>query len=122
MSFLAGRLLTPVEIVPKTGFYDYKNKYTRGATEYILPSRLPGPVIKQCQSLTLKAVKALGVRGYARADFIVPPSHTPFMMEINTLPGLSEHSLLPKSAKYDGFSFPEVVRQILHQARRDYSH
>ena len=119
LSFLNGQFLTPVEIAPKTGFYDYKNKYTTGATEYILPPRVPASVIKQCQKNTQHIIQALSIRTYCRADFIIQ-DNTAWMMEINTLPGLTPHSLLPKSAKHDGIDFKTVILTILKGAGLDY--
>ena len=119
-SFLDGKVLTPVEIKPKKGFYDYKNKYSRGATEYILPARLPKSTIKKCKNITLKAVKLLNIHSYARADFIIQEDRKPFLLEINTLPGLTKLSLFPKSAEHDGISFNKLIQKILKQARLDY--
>ncbi len=121
VSFLDGQVLMPVEIKPKKGFYNYNNKYTKGATEYLLP---PGTVsqraLAQCRKWTKKAVDLLNIRSYCRVDFIVHPQKGPFMIEVNTLPGLTAHSLLPKSAQYEGIGFSEVVDKILNQAALDY--
>ncbi len=118
-SFLDGQLLTPVEIVPKKGFYDYSNKYTSGRTEYILPPRVPQSVFKQCYSIVSRLVHLLQIRSYCRVDFIIK-DNTPFITELNTLPGLTSTSLLPKSAAYDGISFKEVIQIILKGACLDY--
>jgi len=119
LSFLDGKVLTPVEIVPKDGFYNYKNKYTEGCTDYILPPRVSDDVIQQCQKATLQVTRLFRMHSYCRADFIVN-NNTPLMLEVNTLPGLTSHSLLPKSAQYDGIDFQQMVQIILCGASLDY--
>ena len=119
VSWLNGRLLTPVEIVPESGFYDYKHKYETGHTDYILPPRLPPLVTERLKALSEKVIALTDVRGYARLDFIVKDD-TPWLLELNTLPGLTETSLLPKSARRDGMDFPKVIETILSAARLDY--
>ena len=119
-SFLNGKVLSPVEICPKSGFYNYKNKYTSGATEYILPSRLPQEVIEQCKKITFEAQQLLDIRSYCRADFILQNNKVPLLLEVNTLPGLTELSLLPKSAQYDGIDFVNLIQQIIQGAALDY--
>ena len=120
LSFLDDRFFTPVEVAPKQGFYDYKNKYTKGATEYILPARVDSSLVEECKKITQKVVSLLNIRSYCRADFIITKQQEPLMIEVNTLPGLTEHSLLPKSAAYDGMDFPTVIQKILQGARLDY--
>ena len=120
-SFLDGKVLSPVEIQPKTGFYDYNNKYTAGATNYILPARLPEAVIEECRQVTMKVQKLLNISNYGRADFIIQNNKKPLLLEVNTLPGLTEHSLLPKSAQYDGINFPQLIEKILEGAGLDYA-
>ena len=119
LSFLDGRFLTPVEIRPKAGFYDYTRKYTPGETEYILPARVSADTVEQCKKTAARIIKLTSIRGYCRADFIVKDD-VPFLTEINTLPGLTASSLLPKSAAYDGIRFPELIQTILRAARLDY--
>ena len=120
-SFLNGKVLSPVEIRPKVGFYNYKNKYTSGATEYILPANLSQSVIEQCKTITFEVQKLLNIRSYCRADFIVQNNKIPLLLEVNTLPGLTELSLLPKSAKYDGIEFINLIQQIVQGATLDYA-
>ena len=119
LSFLNGKFLTPIEVKPKTGFYDYKNKYTAGQTEYILPPNITSNILQQCQEYALKVIQALQIRSYCRTDFIISQG-TPWMIEMNTLPGLTSSSLLPKSANYDGISFNSLVTMILEGASLDY--
>ena len=119
VSYLKGQILTPVEIVPKSGFYDYKHKYETGQTDYILPPRLNPMVVEKIKIISEKVISLTDVRGYARLDFIVKED-APWLLELNTLPGLTETSLLPKSAKKDGFNFPQVIEMILSAATLDY--
>ena len=119
-SFLTGEVLTPVEIVPKTGFYDYKSKYISKKTAYILPPRLDEKVLKQCKKIVQQTTNILHIRTYCRADFIIKNNTQPLMLEMNTLPGLTAHSLLPKSAQHDGISFNALILKILQGARLDY--
>ena len=120
VSFLLGKVLTPVEILPEEKFYNYKSKYQSEKTRYILPPRLDQKVQEECQEITRKIAQALGIQSYCRADFIVKDS-CPYMIEMNTLPGLTTHSLLPKSAKHDGIDFKNLVLKILENAQLDYS-
>ena len=119
-SFLNGKVLSPIEICPKSDFYNYKNKYTSGATEYILPARLPQEVIEQCKKITFEIQQLLNIRSYCRADFILQNNKVPLLLEVNTLPGLTELSLLPKSAQYDGIDFVNLIQQIVQGAALDY--
>jgi len=105
-----------VEIVPKEAFYDYKAKYTKGATDYIVPARLPEEVTRTVQRLALKTHRAIGCRGCTRVDFRVTPDGRPFVLEINTVPGMTETSLLPKAAAADGISYDQLVAQIVRSA------
>ena len=120
VSFLEGHILTPVEIKPKARFYDYKRKYTKGQSLYYTPPKLDPFVTAKIKSLAKKVFQIANVRSYARADFLVEKNQTPWFLEINTLPGLTEQSLLPKSAKYDGISFVELIEKITQSAQTDY--
>ena len=121
VSYLEGRILTPVEIVPKGGFYDYKRKYQRGQSQYHIPPRLDPMLIRKITRTAKKAFQLANVRSYARADFIVEGSKIPWLLEVNTLPGLTENSLLPKSAEHDGIGFPQLIQIILESAATDYN-
>lgn len=122
VSFLLGKMLTPVEIVPKNNFYDYESKYESNETQYILPPRLEKKIIEECKSLALQIADISCVRTYGRVDFIIQQNTTPLMIEMNTLPGLTTHSLLPKSAQYDGIDFNTLILNILKEAKLDYTH
>jgi len=110
--------LPPIEIVPKESpFFDYHAKYTPGATEEICPARLTERLTQLVQETTLHACKALGVRGFARADFILK-GETPFLLEINTIPGMTTTSLLPQEARAAGIEFPELLDRIIQSGLR----
>ena len=121
VSFLNGKILTPLEIVPKGGFYDFKRKYTKGQSAYFLPARLNPRVIEKIKILSKKVIELTEVRSYGRVDFIIGENDSPWILEVNTLPGLTQTSLLPKSANYDGISFSQLIKLILENAQTDYS-
>ncbi len=101
-----------IEIKPKQGFYDYKNKYTKGATEYITPAELPKNIEKKCMDAALSAYKAIGCSGCARVDIMLE-NDTPYVLEVNTIPGMTETSLVPKAARVNGVEFSELVKLIV---------
>jgi D-alanine-D-alanine ligase len=109
---LNGVALPIIKIVPKSGFYDYASKYTPGQTEYLLPAPLEVVLYNRLQDVSIAACRALSCRGAARVDFMVREREF-FCLEINTIPGMTETSLLPKSAAEAGISFNELVMQIL---------
>ncbi len=110
--------LPPVEIAPKSGYYDFQAKYIPGATEEIVPARLPSEILSLLQETAIAAHLALGCRGMSRVDMIVRET-TPYVLEVNTIPGLTPTSLLPRSAEAAGISFSELVERILHDALED---
>jgi D-alanine-D-alanine ligase len=110
------RALIPIELRPKSSFYDYKAKYTPGMTEFIIPADLDEKTLKRVQELTLKAHKALGCFGFSRVDLRVTAEGEIFLLEVNTLPGMTETSDLPKSAAAAGISFDELVELMLQTA------
>ena len=111
---LGDKALDIVEIIPKSGFYDYESKYTKGATEYICPAKINSTISKTIKQDALKIHKALGCRHYSRVDFLLGNQDSnPYMLEINTLPGLSETSLLPMSASSAGIGFRELINAII---------
>ena len=107
--------LPVIQVVPKGGFYDYQSKYTPGQTEYLLPAPLPTAVYGRLQGAALAACRALGCRGAARVDFMVRGDEL-FCLEVNTIPGMTETSLLPKAAGAAGIPFTELVLRILADA------
>lgn len=107
--------LPPVEIAPKSGYYDFHAKYVPGETEEIVPARLPAEVLELLQQTAIAAHIALGCRGMSRVDMIVRET-TPYVLEVNTIPGLTPTSLLPRSAEAAGIGFSELVERILSDA------
>ena len=113
---LNGEALPLIEIIPKSGFYDYQSKYTTGATEYIVEPKMDKNMELTIQDLAVSAYKALYCCGAARVDFILSEQNEPCILEINTIPGMTETSLFPKAAKKAGISFESLVEKILLQA------
>ena len=118
VGILNGRVLPAIEIVPKSGsgFYDYRSKYTAGQTEYVIPVPMDRDILVRAAETTRKAAAALSLRGAARIDYRVDPAGNLFFLEANTIPGMTETSLLPKAAKFDGMTFDELVEEILEDA------
>jgi D-alanine-D-alanine ligase len=110
--------LPVIEIVPKTGWYDYAAKYTAGMTEYLVPAPLSRELASRVQRDALTAHRALGCRGFSRVDFRLDHDDTPFILEVNAIPGLTGTSLLPKAAKAHGVEFKDLCVKILTEALR----
>jgi D-alanine-D-alanine ligase len=102
-----------IEIVPKSGFYDYYSKYTKGETQYILPARIPREKYLYAQEISFKAFQTLDCSGVARVDLMTDENENPYVIDVNTMPGMTETSLLPKAASYAGISFGDLVERIL---------
>jgi len=113
---LDGGPLEVVEIKPKSGFYDYQAKYDEGGSEYVAPAALPPGISGWVKELSRRAYEALHCRGGTRVDFRLHPERGPFVLEVNTIPGMTSHSLLPMSAAAVGISFDELVEKILRSA------
>ena len=113
---LEDRALPVVEIVPKTGFYDYQRKYTKGETEYRCPADLPKDMAEQVSDWGLRAFRALGCRDFGRVDFRLAPDGRAACLEVNTIPGMTELSLLPKAAAAAGVSFDDLVDRLCRSA------
>lgn len=116
---LGGEALPIIQIVPEGGFYDYTAKYTPGKTEFILPAPLEAKLYNRVQDIAEAACQVLGCRGAARVDFMVRQREC-FCLEVNTVPGMTATSLLPKAAAEAGIPFTELVQKILEQASLDY--
>jgi D-alanine-D-alanine ligase len=108
-----------IEIVPKSGFYDYEAKYTEGKTDYVCPAQLTTKEAQQCRDASVRAFKALKGRGFPRVDVILHKG-TPYVLEMNTIPGMTPTSLLPMAARQSGLEFDDLVIEILKNARLDY--
>ncbi len=115
----AARALPIVEIVPPSGLFDFdaKYEYTRGKTQYLCPARVPKAVASEAQALAIEAHRVLGCEGVTRSDLIVDGDGRPWLLETNTVPGMTETSLVPKAAAEAGIGFPELVEEILSTAR-----
>jgi len=105
--------LPVIEIVPKSGFYDYHSKYTKGETQYILPARIPREKYLYAQQISLRAFQELGCTSLGRVDLMTDEDENPFVIDVNTMPGMTETSLLPKAASYAGIPFEDLVERIL---------
>ena len=113
VAILEDRALGAVEIAPREGFYDYANKYTRGATDYYVPPRVSPERYRGVLAQAVRAHLALGCHGATRVDMMVSDSGNEFVLEVNTVPGLTPTSLLPKIADAAGISFGELCEAML---------
>jgi D-alanine-D-alanine ligase len=113
-----GTAMGVVEIRPKSGVYDYASKYTKGLTEYLAPAPFDAALTKRLQLAAESAFRACGCRDYARVDFMLSDSGEFYLLEINTLPGMKETSLLPMSARCAGWDFTALVREMAGPALR----
>ena len=116
VGILGESALPVIEILPQEGFYTYEAKYRKGKTEYILPARLEASVYREVQEMAVAACQAIGCEGGARVDFRVNPKGVPFVLEINTIPGMTETSLYPKAAAQAGIDYDTLVERILESA------
>ena len=113
VGILDDEILGSVEICPATEFYDYEAKYQRTDTRYLVPPNLPADAIDAAEAIALAAHVALGVTAYSRVDLIVPPSGSPTVLEVNTLPGMTATSLLPKIAAFREIDYATLCERIL---------
>ena len=116
VAILKGKALPVLEIIPKDGFYDYERKYTPGMCDYIVPAEIPDEVLKTIQEQALIAFNSLGCESYGRVDFRLNENNESFCLEVNTLPGMTSTSLVPKMAKAVGISFEELIEKIINHA------
>lgn len=107
------KALPIVEIAPYSGRYDYQSKYTKGATEYIVPAFLPDELTLSIQQTAIDVYRLVGCRGVARVDMILAADNRYYVLEINTIPGMTATSLVPKAAAAAGMSFPELCEHLL---------
>ncbi len=113
------RALPVIRIVAPDGNYDYQNKYFTDDTKYLVPCGLPDGEEAAIQALVLKAYQVLGCRGWARADVMIDAQRRPWLLEINTSPGMTGHSLVPMSARATGLSYEQLCLQVLAAAALD---
>lgn len=116
VGLLRGRAMGVVEIVPKSGVFDYTSKYTKGLTEYFAPAQLADELTARVQAAAETAFAACGCRDYARIDFMLSAEGELYLLEINTLPGMKETSLLPMSARCVGLDFAALCREMVAPA------
>lgn len=116
VGLLHGRGLGVVEICPKGGVYDYHHKYTAGASVYHAPAKLPKAVEEHARKTAEVVFAACGCRDFARADFMLDAEGKLYFLEVNTIPGLTETSLLPMSAACEGYDFPTLARKMVAPA------
>jgi len=116
VSVLDGEALPAVEIVAPSGFYDYTAKYQKGHTRYLCPAPLSSTLGRRVNALALKTYGLLGCQGAARVDVRITPGGKPFVLEINTVPGMTETSLLPMAAAAAGFDYDTLTERLLHSA------
>jgi D-alanine-D-alanine ligase len=105
-----------VEVVPKSGVYDYASRYTAGATEYFAPARVTEEIETACTAEAMRAVGGLHLRDVARVDTIVDAQGRPWVLEVNVSPGMTETSLLPMAAQAAGWTLAELCERILRSA------
>ena len=114
---LDGEMLGAIEICPPDGLYDYHAKYTPGASQYHMPARLPPARYQNVLNLARRAAEALDCKGALRVDLLVTPGENEYVLEVNTLPGMTPTSLLPKIAAHAGHDFADLCEQILARAQ-----
>ena len=113
VAVLDNQALPVLEIKPKVGFFDYENKYTYGRTDYIVPAEIGQKTAEHLQRQALFAFHSVGCESYARVDFRLTSELKAYCLEINTLPGMTSTSLVPKMAKAAGISFEELIERII---------
>lgn len=113
VALLGGEALPSIRIETPAGFYDYQAKYFRDDTRYLCPSGLSQPAEQHLASLALAALAAVGAEGWGRADFMMDAAGRPLLLEVNTVPGMTSHSLVPMAARAAGIDFDELVWRVL---------
>lgn len=113
---LADKALPPIEIIPKTGFYDYRNKYQPGATLEVCPAAISGEADAAMRSAALRVHRLLGLSAYSRSDFLMDNSGQVYFLEVNTLPGMTPTSLIPQEAAAVGVDYPTLCQTLLDLA------
>jgi D-alanine-D-alanine ligase len=116
VAILEDKALPVVEVRPKTGAYDYTNKYTPGRTDYLCPAPFDEATTRRIQAAALSIFRAIGGRDYGRVDVMVRPGGEPVVLEVNTLPGMTPTSLLPKAAAAAGMSYEQLCQRMIELA------
>lgn len=120
VGILDGRALSPIEIIPKEGFFDYRNKYASGATDEICPANISADTAARMKGMAELANRSLGLKIYSRADFILRDDGEIYCLEINALPGMTQNSLLPKEALAEGISYVDLCDTIVRLSMKKY--
>jgi len=115
-AMLGGKALPVIRIVPATEFYDYEAKYFRDDTKYLIPCGLSAAQEEEMQKLAQQGFAVVGGQGWGRVDFLVDEAGKPYLLELNTSPGMTDHSLVPMAARHAGISFEQLVVQVLELA------
>ena len=124
IGILGDQALPIIEIIPKGGFYDFTNKYpflnpsAGGGAEHVCPANIPDEQTRAIQDLALRAHRSLGLQVYSRVDIMLPDEGEPSVLEINTIPGMTEASLLPEAAAVAGIGYPELCARIIELSQR----
>ncbi|MBN1383546.1 MAG: D-alanine--D-alanine ligase [Elusimicrobia bacterium] len=113
VAVLGNSTLTPIEIVPKNEFYDFYSKYASGGSRHLIPARLPKNVVEKAGKIGLLAHSVLGCRAMSRVDMIVDKKNNIYVLEVNTIPGMTDTSLFPDAAKFDGIFFGRMLKKII---------
>ncbi len=121
VGILGNKVLPPIEIITKTGFYDYKSKYQAGLTDDVCPADITKEQDKILRDSAYKVFKALHLQGYARTDFILDENNNAYCLEANTLPGMTPTSLLPQEAAVEGIGYPELCNKIVEISMEKYN-
>lgn len=122
VGILGGKALPPIEIIPKSGFYDYAAKYQSGATDEICPADIDEQTDKKLRESAVAAYNALHLDSYARVDFLVDENGEPFCLEANTLPGMTPTSLLPQEAAVEGLNYADLCEKIIEISLAKYNY
>jgi len=117
VGILGDKALPVIELCPKREFYDYTAKYTKGMTEYLIPAPIRTEVATAVQKIAFEAHRELGLRDFSRVDFMLDQAENPFVLEVNTIPGFTETSLLPKAAQAAGITFGDLCVSLLQYAK-----
>jgi len=116
VGILGDNSLTVVEIISKKGYFDFDAKYSHGASDFIAPAQLDKRIEREVKSVSLAAHRALGCKHFSRVDMRLAKNNLPFVLEVNSIPGLTSHSLLPLSAKVSGIDFNELIFKMVELA------
>ncbi len=119
IGILGDTVLGGVEVRPSLEFYNYEAKYTSGLTDYIIPPEIDETAYESAKDMSMKAHLALGCSGISRVDFIIDENNSPYILEVNTLPGMTTTSLIPKIAESAGLSFNDIIEEIIRLALKE---